>query len=467
MLQGIGGQAVKDVVQELIDGLVHLHVHTYYSLLDGAASPESIVQVAKEKGFKAIAVTEHGNLSSHLEFYDACKEAGIKPIIGNELYFTYDITIPAAEYFNHGWDKKNYHLIVLAKDNIGYQNLIKLSSVAAIDGLYDGKPRCDLNLLRKYSEGLIITSACLGGIIQSRIMDWYMAKNEPERFKENLHKRMGWKEIKLKKKKGPTAEEALELETREKALDPEKYINDARFFIEQYRDIFGEDFYLEIQTTTEPMQSIVNRKLVEFAEEYDIKLIVTCDVHYARDEDHDFHDSVLCVSTGKLKAEEARMRYQRCYHIMTEEEVLNHLTYLPIEAVKSAIKNTAEVANKCNVEIEYGKIPFPNPGIPKELTPEKYLENLTYKGFFKYSLKHPEINVKKYREQIDYELKVINDAGFAPYFLVVRDYIEAANEKCNCPTGPGRGSGAGSLVTFFNGITRNVDPIQNGLLFER
>ena len=465
---------MADVVQELIDNFVHLHVHTYYSLLDGGASPALIVQTAKEKGAKAIAVTEHGNMSSSLEFYDACRKAKIKPIMGNELYFTYDINIPAIEYPQHRWDKKNYHLIVLAKNNVGYKNLIKLSSVSAIKGLYNGKARCDLALLKQYSEGLIVSSACLGGIIQARIGDWYTACNDPAFFREKLYKRMAWKEI-LPKTSGRgkkkitvfSEEDKIEIAKRDAALDPAIYLKEAEYFVQAFKDIFHEDFYLELQTTIEPMQRIVNLKLIEYSEKFNVELIVTCDVHYAREEDHDFHDSVTCVSMKKLKSDDNRMKYKPCYFVMTEEEVYKYMDYLPIEIVTKAVHNTAVIANKCDVTIEYGSIPFPNPGIPKGLSPEQYLENLTFKGLYKYSLSHPEIDVVQYREQLDHELEVINHSGFASYFLVVRDYITASNDKCNCPTGPGRGSAAGSLVTYLNGMTRNVDPIKNGLLFER
>lgn len=433
---------------------INLHVHSEYSLLDGLNSPSDLVLRAKELGQTALALTDHGYMYGYYDFYKTCKKHDIKPIIGNEIYFTYDIDISTDEYEEKGYDKRNYHLVLLAKNDVGLKNLIKLSSIAAIKGLYDGNPRIDLKYLEQYSEGIICSSACLGGIIPSRIIDWHTLSNSKEEY---VKRRISAFRKKATKK-------VLD-EFNSKEYNPDDILKEAYYYASEFKRIFGENFYLEIQTTIEPMQSIVNQKIIEITKELQIPLIVTTDAHYSKREEADMHDSIICLSTGKTKDDPNRMKYAPCYYLMDDDEVRLYLSYLPSDIVNEAIKNTYKIAESVEeYNIKNNKVVFPKIYTDNK-TPEEYLNKLVYDKFFEYGLQN-DIDVDLYKQRLDYELSVINKAGFAPYFLIVRDYIKMANDN-NIITGPGRGSASGSLVTFFLGITKNLDPIKNGLLFER
>ncbi len=385
---------------------VHLHNHTEYSLLDGANSIKKLIAKAVDLKMPALAITDHGNMFGALDFYKACKAAGIKPIIGMEGYLApgprqdKSVTGPTG--------KTAYHILLLAKNYQGYQNLMKLSSKAYLEGFYY-KPRIDRDLLREHSQGLIVTSACMSGDIFSHLA--------------------------VGDKKG------------------------ARKLVEDYLEIFGEDYYLEIQNHGIPEEAGYE-KVYKLAKEMGVPVIATNDVHYLERGHHDSHEVLMCISSGKSLSDPKRMRYG------TEELYLKSIDemYKAFPDQRDALERTLEIAEKIDLEIELGvhKLPrFPLPKEDQHLSLDEYLEKLSYRGAEKhYGQLTPEL-----KERLDYELAVIRKTGFAGYFLIVQDFINYAREQ-GIPVGLGRGSAAGSLVAYALGIT-NVDPLRYDLLFER
>ena len=383
---------------------VHLHVHSEYSLLDGANRIKELPKVAKELGMDAISITDHGVMYGAIEFYKACKEEGIKPIIGCEVYVA-----PRTRFDKEsGIDNKYNHLILLAKDNQGYKNLSKMVSIGFTEGYYY-KPRIDLETLEKYHEGLVCCSACLAGSLPQAILDGNMEKAE---------------EIAL-----------------------------------WYKNLFGEDYYLEIQTNTLKEQALVNQKLVELSRKLNIPLVATNDAHYTRKEDAYNHEVLLCIQTGKKMSDIDRMRFATDdFYIKSPEEVKEFFPNLP-----EAIQNTVKIAEKCNVEFEFGHTILPNYEVPAEFpTHYDYFKKLCDDGIRKRYGENPPQDIL---DRMEYEVSVIKKMGYVDYFLIVWDFINWAKSN-GIPVGPGRGSGAGSIVAYSIGIT-DIDPIKYNLLFER
>ncbi|HDQ15337.1 MAG TPA: DNA polymerase III subunit alpha, partial [Sediminispirochaeta sp.] len=383
---------------------VHLHNHTDYSLLDGAANINKLVKRAAEAGMKALAITDHGNMFGVLKFFKACRAHGIKPIIGCEFYLA-----PDSRWKKSGSEQKNryYHLLVLAKNVQGYKNLIQLSSRAYTEGFYY-KPRIDDELLESYHEGLIGASACLAGEI-------------PQLILENRRQ-----------------------EAAEKAL--------------YYRDLFGGDFYLELQDHGIPEQKQVNQALIKMSRTTGIPLIATNDIHYIRQEDANAQDILICIGTNKKKQESERLKFDsNQFYLKTAQEMEALFSHVP-----EALENTRKIADQCELEI-----PLPGPILPHyEIPPEfdsleTYLEHLTMQGLEQRYGRVTELH----RQRAKKELDIINSMGFPGYFLIVWDFIDFARRR-GIPVGPGRGSGAGSIVAYALGIT-NIDPLKYNLLFER
>ena len=383
---------------------VHLHIHSEYSLLDGANRIKELPKVAKELGMDAIAITDHGVMYGAIEFYKACKEEGIKPIIGCEVYVA-----PRTRFDKEsGIDNKYNHLILLAKNNNGYKNLSKLVSIGFTEGYYY-KPRIDLETLEKYHEDLICCSACLAGSVPQAILNGDMEKAEETAM---------W-----------------------------------------YKNLFGEDYYLEIQTNTLKEQSLVNQKLVELSRKLNIPLVATNDAHYTRKEDAYNHEVLLCIQTGKKMSDVDRMRFATDdFYIKSPEEVKEFFPNLP-----EALENTVKIAEKCNVEFEFGHTILPNYEVPKEFpTHYDYFKKLCDDGI---KIRYGENTPKEILDRMEYEISVIKKMGYVDYFLIVWDFINWAKSQ-GIPVGPGRGSGAGSIVAYAIGIT-DIDPIKYNLLFER
>ncbi len=381
---------------------VHLHVHTQYSLLDGAARIPELVSTAKKLGQTAMAITDHGVMYGVIDFYRACKKEGIKPIIGMEAYIA-----PRSMFDRDGAQDREYaHLILLAKNNAGYQNLMTLSSEAFIHGFYY-KPRIDYDLLEKHSEGLICLSACLAGDIPQ-----YLLRDRYE---------------------------------------------DAKALAVRLKGMFGGDFYIELQNHGIPEQQIVLPGLRRIAKELGIKTVATNDIHYVSKADAEAQDVLLCIQTQRFVDETNRMRMNaEEFYVKSEDEML---AALPDDA--DAVRNTKEVADKCNVEIEFGKRRMPAYVAPDGMDNEAFLRKLCYEGIQK---KMPDADASV-RERLEYELSVVVKMGFVDYFLIVWDFIHYAKSH-GIMVGPGRGSGAGSIAAYFLDIT-DVDPIRYNLLFER
>ncbi len=382
---------------------VHLHVHTEFSLLDGACRIGRMMDRVKELGQTAIAITDHGVMYGCIDFYRAAKDAGIKPIIGCEVY----VAPRNIEDRVHGIDNDPYHLVLLCKDNGGYQNLCKLVSEAFLNGFY-GKPRVDLSLLEKYHEGLIALSACLGGAIPQRLLqeDYEAAK-----------------------------EYALRMS-----------------------DIFGPDnFYLELQDHGIEEQRPVNQGLQRLARETGLPLVVTNDAHYLRKEDAKIQDVLLCIQTGKTIDDENRMKFQTEEFYLKSEEELRQL----FPACEEAFENTGKIAQRCNVEFVFNQYHLPSFPVPEGYSNEEYFRELCMKGFRERYENPPE----SYIQRLEYEMGVISRMGYVNYYLIVWDFIRYAKET-GIPVGPGRGSGAASIVAYCMHITE-VDPMQYSLIFER
>jgi DNA polymerase-3 subunit alpha len=381
---------------------ISLHQHTGYSLLDGSAKISELIARAKELGMKSIAITDHGVMYGCVEFYKEAKEQGIKPIIGCEIY----VAAKSMSIKQNDKENENHHLVLLVKNEVGYSNLMKIVSAASIDGFYY-KPRVDHEFLKKHSEGLIASSACLGGEIQTNILNG------------NLNK------------------------AREIAL--------------LYKEIFKEGFYLELQYHGLEEQLKVNEELVRMSKELDIPLIATNDVHYIKREDFKSHDVLLCIQTGKTVDEEDRMRYASDqFYLKSSEEMCELFSYVP-----EAIENTVKIAEQCNFEYDFHKSKLPKFPLPEGMDPYEYMRDLCYKG-----LQERYDNLtEELKERLEYELSVIRQMGYVDYFLIVWDFMRFSIEK-GIMTGPGRGSAAGSLVAYTLGITK-IDPIKYGLIFER
>ena len=383
---------------------VHLHVHSEFSLLDGANRIKDLPVRAKELGMDSIAITDHGVMFGAIDFYKTCKSNDVKPIIGCEVYVA-----PRTRFDKEpNIDNKYYHLILLAKNNKGYKNLAKLVSLGFVDGYYY-KPRIDKEILEKYHEGLICCSACIGGEVAQNIL-----RND---------------------------------------------FNEAEKVALWHKNIFGEDYYLEVQANTMPNQILVNQKLVELSRKLDIPLVATNDAHYLKKEDSYNHEVLLCIQTGKKMTDEDRMKFETDdFYIKSPEEMKDYFKNLP-----EAIENTVKIAEKCNVEFEFGHTILPNYDVPEEFeTHYDYFKKLCDDGIIKRYGENPS---KEIIERKEYELSVIKKMGYVDYFLIVWDYINYA-KSVGIPVGPGRGSGAGSIVAYAIGIT-DIDPIKYNLIFER
>lgn len=382
---------------------VHLHTHTEYSLLDGACRIEKLAERAAQLGMKAMAITDHGNMYGVVKFYKAAKKYGIKPILGCEVY-----TAPRSRHEKEGrQDSEPGHLVLLAENMQGYKNLMKIVSIGFVEGFYY-KPRVDMEVLEKYSEGIIALSACLAGDIDRSILQGNMEK--------------------------------------------------AREYIEKYIAIFGKNnFFIELQDHGIPEQKQVNIHLVSLAKEYGIKTVATNDIHYINQSDWEMHDALLCIQTGKTVDDENRMRFStREFYVKSEEEMSALFPGVP-----SAITNTGEIADRCNVELEFGNYHLPKFEVPQGFTPFEYLKHLCTEGL---RLRYGE-KAEDNRERLEYELSVIERMGYVDYFLIVWDFIKYAKDN-DIVVGPGRGSAAGSVVSYCLKIT-DVDPIKYNLLFER
>ena len=382
----------------------HLHVHTEYSLLDGSNKINEYVSRVKELGMKSAAITDHGVMFGCIDFYKAAKAADIKPILGCEVYVA-----PGSRFDKEKGKEEDryYHLVLLAETQEGYQNLIKIVSYGFVDGFYY-KPRVDMELLEQYHEGIIALSACLAGEV---------ARNLARGFYE---------------------------EGKEAAL--------------RYEKIFGKgNFFLELQDHGIPEQRQVNHELIRMSRETGIELVATNDVHYTYSSDAEAHDILLCVQTGKSLKDENRMRYEGGqYYVKSEEEMRRLFPYAP-----EAIENTGKIAERCNVEIEFGVTKLPKFDVPDGYTAWEYLNKLCFEGLDK---RYTD-NKEELKKRLNYELGVIKDMGYVDYFLIVWDFIRYAREQ-GIMVGPGRGSAAGSLVSYTLGITK-LDPIKYDLLFER
>ena len=381
----------------------HLHVHTEFSLLDGLGRIKELVARAKELGMDSIAITDHGVMYGAIDFYRACKDAGIRPILGCEVY-----TAPGSRFDKEGGvtDGRYHHLVLLAENNKGYSNLMKIVSRGFTEGFYY-KPRVDHEVLAEYHEGVIALSACLAGEVPSLL-------------------RKGFYE-----------------EAKKSALTLSK--------------IFGKDhFYLELQDHGIPEQKIVNQGLLRMHEETGLELVATNDIHYVLAEDQKAHDILLCIQTQKKVTDENRMRYEGGqYYLKSEEEMRKLFPYAP-----EAIENTHKIASRCEVQIEFGHYKLPKFDVPSGYTAWEYMQKLCREG-----LSRRYGHVEELEERLEYEMNVIHDMGFVDYFLIVWDFIRYAKEN-GIAVGPGRGSGAGSIVAYCLGIT-NIDPIKYNLLFER
>ncbi|KGG15064.1 MULTISPECIES: DNA polymerase III subunit alpha [unclassified Prochlorococcus] len=397
-------------------GFVPLHNHSDYSLLDGASQLPSMVSRAKKLGFPAIALTDHGVMYGAIELLKLCSKEGIKPIIGNEMYvINGSISDPQPK------KEKRYHLVVLAKNSIGYKNLVKLTTISHLKGMRGrgifSRACIDKDLLRKYSEGLIISTACLGGEIPQAIL-----RGRPDVAREVA----SW-----------------------------------------YKNVFGDDFYLEIQDHGSIEDRIVNVEISNIGKDLGIRLVATNDAHYLTENDVEAHDALLCVLTGKLIKDEKRLRYTGTEYLKSEEQMRKlYADHLDENVISEAIANTALVAEKIEEYSILGTYKMPKFPVPYGKTPIEYLREVTEKGLLeKLCVDSIDSIDKEYSDRLLNELSIIDQMGFPTYFLVVWDYIKFAREQ-SIPVGPGRGSAAGSLVAYSLGIT-TIDPVKNGLLFER
>ena len=381
----------------------HLHVHTEYSLLDGACRISRLVSRAKELGQNALAITDHGVMYGVIDFYRECKKQGIKPIIGCEVYVAprsrFDKTFEL--------DRDYYHLILLCENQTGYQNLMKLVSLAFTDGFYN-KPRIDCELMERYHEGLICLSACMSGEVPKRILSG-------------------------------DDDGALE-----KAL--------------YYQRVFGKDHYfIELQNHGIEAQQELNVKLTKIARKIGAGLVATNDCHYIRKEDSKLHDILLCIQTNST-VNNKKMGFETEEFYLKSEEEMRSL----FSGLDEAFDNTVKIAQRCNVEFEFGNRKLPDFKTPDNEDHYAYFRRKCYEGLYRRYGDDPD---KSLTDRLDYELSVIRRMGFVDYFLIVNDFVQYAKSK-DIPVGPGRGSGAGSLAAYCIGIT-GIDPMKYDLLFER
>ena len=382
----------------------HLHVHTEYSLLDGSSKIKEITSRAKELGMKSLAITDHGVMYGVIDFYKAAKEVGIKPILGCEVYVA-----PGSRFDKQPGESESryYHLVLLAENNTGYKNLMKIVSRGFTEGFYY-KPRVDYEVLEQFHEGIIALSACLAGEVQR-----YLARGMYEAGCEAA---------------------------------------------KRYEGIFGKgNFFLELQDHGIPEQKYVNPQLIRMSQELGIDLVCTNDVHYTYAQDADAHDILLCIQTGKKVTDENRMRYDGGqYYLKSPEEMAELFPYAP-----QALENTCKIAERCNVEIEFGVTKVPHFEVPQGFDSWTYLNHLCNEGMRR---RYPDADEEK-KKRLEYELSVIHKMGYVDYFLIVWDYINYAKTH-GIAVGPGRGSAAGSIVSYCLGIT-DIDPIKYSLIFER
>ena len=382
---------------------VHLHMHTEYSLLDGSNKIKELVAKIKELGMSAVAITDHGNMFGAVEMYKECKKEGIKAIIGVEAYVA-----PRSRFEKEAKvDTEPNHLILLAMNNNGYKNIVKLVSLSYTEGFYY-KPRIDMELLEKYNEDIICLSACMAGAVPRKI-----------------------------------------------AADD---INGAKELALKYKEIFKDRYYLEIQDNKYPEQLKINQNLIDFSRELDIPLVATNDCHYLTKDDYDAHEALLCIQTKKKLSDEDRMTFKTNeFYVKSPSEMENSFKSFP-----EALSNTVEIAKRCNVQFEFGHTILPNFDVPKGITHYNFFRNMCYEGLKK---RYNEKMYDKAVERLEYELGVIEKMGFIDYFLIVQDFINYAKKK-GIPVGPGRGSGAGSVAAYASGIT-DIDPLKFSLIFER
>lgn len=384
----------------------HLHVHTEYSLLDGAITLPNLVNQAKEQGLKSLAITDHGNIFGAVKFFQLCKKAGIKPILGMEAYFAEDV-------YQKSVEKKYYHIILLVQNEQGYKNLCKLISYSYKEGFYF-KPRIDYKVLEKYSEGLIVTSACLGGHIPQ------LLKNDRE---EEAIKKISW-----------------------------------------FTERFGTDrFYFEVQPDEQDEQKVLNKQLFDFSTKLGISTVATTDCHYLSLDHHEAHEIMLAIGTGKKFDDPTRFTFGECRAYMRSEQEM--LQAFPNN--HEAVYNTGKIANMCDFEFETGKLFFPKFEIPKQKTDAEHFQDLCIAGLDKL-IANKRIKVEEkqqYLDRLNIEMNLIINMGFVGYFLIVSDFIMWARAN-KIPVGPGRGSAAGALVAWCLEIT-NIDPLKYNLLFER
>jgi len=387
------------------DSFVHLHLHTEYSLLDGAVRMRELMRKAAEFKMPAVAVTDHGNLFGAIEFYQEAQRAGIKPIIGCEAY----IAPRSHKEKASSMREAAYHFTLLAENDAGYRNLVKLISTAHLDGFHY-RPRIDKELLSQHREGLIGLSGCLASEVNS----------------------------------------ALQANNVQKATAAAA----------EYRDILGpENFFMELHDHGIEEQKWCNAVLPKIAKDLGVGLVAANDVHFLTRDDHDAHDVMLCIGTGKMVADESRMKYAPELYFKSPDEMRELFKDHP-----DAISNTLVIGERCNVTIEFGKSKYPEYPVPEGYTREAYLRELCYKGLEDRYGERAATD-KQLRERLAYELGVLEKTGFVSYILIVWDFIHFAKGR-GIPVGPGRGSAAGSLIAYVIGIT-DIDPLQYGLLFER
>ena len=444
-----------------MSNFIHTHVHTDASLLDGLSSVKDLVAKAKSLGMEALAITDHNSLGNAYSFWNECNANGIKPLLGNELYYTHDtnilslpveerdavaiekakedgVEIPAKakkkDIANllepYKYDTKGYHIIFIAQNQTGWINLMKLSGEASDKCTFNGRAHCDLDMIRKYNEGLICTTACLGSYLDQCIV------------RDNME--------------------------------------EAHAHLQELKDIFGDRLFIEVQPFNDVEQIKANLVLIELAKEYDIKLVTGTDSHYVNKEDHYVHDILLCIGTGAKLKDTDRFSFKNEFWFMSYDEVIEHyesqirLGGIPNEydyecAIQESLNNTYVLASMVedNIKLKSDTPIMPNYEVPEGFTPESYLSTQCWLGLYKYLRESNKQDLRaKYEDRLRHELNVICTKGYAPYFLIVQDFIQWGNSN-GCPFGPGRGSAAGSLVAFLLGIVKGTDPIEYDLLFFR